>query len=325
MLDGISVFCLNWHLDSSPAAYKLIAEPLRRFAKVELLGEFNEVTMSRRRTDGQNPLIFFQLPPPDNLLADPKAKLIWVPMWDSVEGLPQTWWNSLPRHLRIVAFSDVVAKYATEARLPVLHLQYFIDPASMPLATWSQGRVMFYWNRIGLLPPQFLETLCHTLRIDKLLFRGKLDPGRSPNLSYRLPERLGNTVVESIDGISDRDAYLEQLKLVNIYVAPRPAEGVGMTFLEALASGCAVFAADAPTMNEYISHKANGYLFGPKYKGDALQNPDQPRRLPVSQQWDEIQGLELMQMAQNARQHHLSGFERWNSRAEEYARFILDW
>jgi glycosyltransferase involved in cell wall biosynthesis len=39
-----------------------------------------------------------------------------------------------------------------------------------------------------------------------------------------------------------------------------------MTYLEAMASGCAVLSYDGPTMNEYIQHGDNGFLFKPKSK-----------------------------------------------------------
>ncbi len=37
-----------------------------------------------------------------------------------------------------------------------------------------------------------------------------------------------------------------------------------MSFLEAMAMGKAVVAADNPTMNEYLTHNVNGYLFNPE-------------------------------------------------------------
>ena len=38
-----------------------------------------------------------------------------------------------------------------------------------------------------------------------------------------------------------------------------------MTFLEAMAHGKAVIAADRPTMNEYILHGCNGFLFSTRF------------------------------------------------------------
>jgi glycosyltransferase involved in cell wall biosynthesis len=38
-------------------------------------------------------------------------------------------------------------------------------------------------------------------------------------------------------------------------------EGIGLSFLDAMAQGMVVIAANDATMNEYISHGVNGYLF----------------------------------------------------------------
>src|SRR6202012_2876394 len=46
-------------------------------------------------------------------------------------------------------------------------------------------------------------------------------------------------------------------------------EGVGITFLEAMARGCAVVAYDAPTMNEYIESGKTGVLL-PNFGGHRL-------------------------------------------------------
>jgi glycosyltransferase involved in cell wall biosynthesis len=46
-----------------------------------------------------------------------------------------------------------------------------------------------------------------------------------------------------------------------IFIAPRDYEGIGLSFLEAMAMGKAVIAVDNPTMNEYIADGETGYLF----------------------------------------------------------------
>ena len=46
-----------------------------------------------------------------------------------------------------------------------------------------------------------------------------------------------------------------------IYIASRPYEGIGMSFLEAMADGRCVVAHDNTTHNEYIEHGKNGFLF----------------------------------------------------------------
>ena len=46
-----------------------------------------------------------------------------------------------------------------------------------------------------------------------------------------------------------------------IYIAPRFQEGIGMSFLEAMAMGRCVIAVNEPTMNEYIKPGKTGFLY----------------------------------------------------------------
>ncbi|MBN1440312.1 MAG: glycosyltransferase [Anaerolineales bacterium] len=88
------------------------------------------------------------------------------------------------------------------------------------------------------------------------------------------------------------------------------SEGVGLTFLEALGRGCAVFAYDAPTMSEYIAHGENGFLL--RRRGRSLWSRAAAaleRRLgsvpphPVSgrQDWGALRRLDLRRLGDEAR------------------------
>lgn len=48
------------------------------------------------------------------------------------------------------------------------------------------------------------------------------------------------------------------------YIAPRVFEGIGMSFLEAMAMGRCVIALNNPTMNEYIIDGVTGILYNPQ-------------------------------------------------------------
>ena len=63
--------------------------------------------------------------------------------------------------------------------------------------------------------------------------------------------------------MDDGRAYAPALRRAGIYFAPRLYEGIGISFLEAMAMGKAVVAPDNPTMNEYVTHNVNGFLYKP--------------------------------------------------------------
>jgi glycosyltransferase involved in cell wall biosynthesis len=65
-----------------------------------------------------------------------------------------------------------------------------------------------------------------------------------------------------------------------------------MSFLEAMARGQCVIAADNPTMNEYITHGVNGLLFAPR----------QPMPLDLAA---------MPRLGRRAREGIEDGFERW--------------
>lgn len=90
-----------------------------------------------------------------------------------------------------------------------------------------------------------------------------------------------------------RQDYLRDLGKFQVYFAPRKYEGIGMTFLEAMAMGMCVIAENAPTANEYIISGRNGILYGGW--GDKIYAlPPRPMR-------------ELQQMGMEARKtmHHV--------------------
>jgi glycosyltransferase involved in cell wall biosynthesis len=59
--------------------------------------------------------------------------------------------------------------------------------------------------------------------------------------------------------------YAVLLQRFQIYFAPRRFEGIGMSFLEAMALGMAVVAPNNPTMNEYLVSGHNGFLYDPEH------------------------------------------------------------
>jgi len=344
----ITGYCLEWQtITHGGSAHDLIVEPLMQYVDVQLKG-WDGVSWPGDAGNVQHsgfPIIFSHLPPPPELLENSRARLVWLPMWDHARGYSQEWWDALPKSLRVVAFSNAVAQKARAAGLPTLRLRYFENPGTFEPARWNNDRVLMYWNRTGMIGPRFVKKLCAALKIDKMLFRAQIDRRIPEQAAYRLPARLGRTIVEELPGLMLRAEYLRVLEQANVFIAPRLYEGVGMTFLEALAQGCAVFGFDAPTMNEYITHGEDGYLlqpFLPSMKNKFLPKINRfmkPRLLrlgigesssfehPVTeyQDWCAIGALDLEKLGRTARQRHQIGFVEWQKSIPEYARFVLEW
>lgn len=330
----IVVYMQDWHIQRSDAFNDLLVEPLKPQLDIEVRG-----------WDGSSPLdhstastsIFCQLPPPQDWLATISDKVVWIPMWDAVRWWKPYQWDRLPKSLRIVAFSEAVAHFAENAGLPTLRLKFYKDVDQFPAAQWDR-RVLFYWNRTGMVNLAFLTKLCDVLAIDRLLFRPQIDPFMPESTNYLPPGRLGRTEVEVLSNVATREAYWSKVREANVFIAPRLHEGAGMTFLEALAQGCAVFAHDAPTMNAYITSGKDGFLFrrmsrlsaralsrrlrGRLAKFNLAAEPPQNASLSLAQDWDVMRALDLPALANEARKRHRLGFERWQASLDAYARFI---
>ena len=325
----LNAYCLDWHLSNSGAFGDLLVEPLKQSADIKLTawdGEKLPAATSREKT-----VIFCMLPPGEKFLKEYKGKIVWLPMWDQAQGYDQAWWNRLPKNVHIVSFSEQVCAKANAAGLPLLQLKYYKDPATFKPVSWQAGRVIFYWNRTGLIGPKFLEQLCRSLQAKKLIFRGQIDPRIDKNVSYKLPDKFGETIIESVS-MSSQEVYIKKLDEANIFIAPRKNEGVGMTFIEALAKGCCVISYDAPTMNEYIHSGGNGILLRNHYPS-FIENLMGKRptdttsgtafHLSDTQPWEKIAGYDFESLGSNARQDAEAGFKTWQTKIDDYANFML--
>lgn len=335
------IYCMDVHITGG-SVVDLNVEPLRRFFNVRLQAWDGVKLDPLPNGDAGKPCLwFFEYPPPRDVLSRTHEKIIWTPMWDYSKNENQSWWNHLPRTLKIVSFSKHVSERAEKAGLPTLSLRYFKDTRALPPALWDKKRVAMYWNRTGIFSPRFLEKFCEALKIDTLLFREDIDFCISRSAFYQLPEKLGRTKIVNLPVFETREEYFDAVREANIYFAPRSAEGVGMVFLEALARGCAVFAADAPTMNEYISHRETGYLLrrhsfihrrGAWFFHNRLGRlVGMPSRSPTEfeihdrQNWEEISALDLQMLGDKAREEHRRGYEKWCESTPEYVRFVSEW
>ncbi len=329
----LSVQLYDWHASHrSPAADDTLFTPLASYFDYDIRSLSWEKTLSANSEE--EPTVYFFCAPPRDIA----RQVVWIPMWDSARRRPNRYWRRLPRNVRIVAFSEALALRTRSAGLNTLRLQYFSDPVSLPPADWSGERVAFYWNRNGLVSPAFLHQWCAALRIDRLLFRPDLDPLVDRRAHFTLPGRFGRTRVESIPQTERREDFFRLIQPANVVLAPRSHEGIGLTFIEALARGCAVFAFDGATMNEYVQSGIDGYLF--RMQTPLLRRIDIRARVKVRQwglkvnpgkytyflnehqAWNELEKLDLESLGRSARTAHARGYAEWIKSLPEYASFL---
>jgi glycosyltransferase involved in cell wall biosynthesis len=222
-------------------------------------------------------VIFFQVLPPKDILEKIKNdNIIYFPMYDQSGRLGRDFWNNYS-DLKIVNFSKTLHKKLLRWGFDSIYIQYF--PETKNFVPGNKKEV-FFWQRITKINIDIIKKLFGNVSL-----KIHIHKGIDPNHSFVQPtkEVEGKFQITYSDWFESRDEMLEKIggliKQKGIYIAPRELEGIGMSFLEAMAMGKAVIAVDNPTMNEYIEHGKTGYLFNPKKpKKIDLSNVDQVQK-----------------------------------------------
>ncbi|QHI70286.1 glycosyltransferase [Tichowtungia aerotolerans] len=204
-------------------------------------------------------LVCWQIMPPRDLL-DRYFK--WkhaalFPMYDSAseDGNPEHWYPY--RDFNIICFSEKLHKRVSRMGFSSQYIQYFPEPT--PMAGWGDPHAVFFWARQEAVNCRSVEKLLQHTDIKKMHVHRAMDPHQT----FVEPTLDGAIQYSFSTWFEDRQ---EMKQLVNdsaFYIAPRLREGIGMSFLEAMAAGRCVIAPDDSTMNEYIVHGKTGYLYDP--------------------------------------------------------------
>ncbi len=180
--------------------------------------------------------------------------IAFFPMYDGVADFNSPIWSEY-RDCNIINFSHTLNKKCKEYGLSSYYIQYFPKPKNI-LNQGDKNKV-FLWQREENISIETIDKTIGINNLDKVYLHRVPDP--ECNLKD-IPEKWQDKVQisEWFDSKSDMDNYMQDCA---IYYAPRKLEGIGMSFLEAMALGRCVIAPDNPTMNEYISNGQNGYLY----------------------------------------------------------------
>lgn len=194
-------------------------------------------------------------------------RLFWAPMRDGISLVPRPWRRIKPSGLRLINFCRETHDYCCAAGLESLPVQYWPQPGP-PRVIADEPLRLFFWMRRGMPGWPTLKALLGTTRPERIVLRIAADPGETlvlPSITERAEYRI-----EQVPDWLEKADYLRLLGSCNAFMAPRLLEGIGLSFLDAMALGQAVIAPDRATMNEYIRHGENGWLYDP----EALQPLD---------------------------------------------------
>lgn len=259
-------------------------------------------------------VVIFELISEDLLSAIPTRNIVYIPMVDYIiNGIdsnkpelfsfrPYSFWEMLAkRGVKIINFSACLQRLCINMGIQSLYVQYFPPPTETP--EFGGELSVFYWERSDSISPEIVNTLIGS-SIRTIHHHCAPDPGQCKSAMYRKDNGFISMSLTTSTWFADKDEYLRCVEGKSIYIAPRPFEGIGMSFLEAMSMGKAVVAADYPTMNEYIRNGYNGYLFD-------IQRPKA------------IDFAKIEEVRRNAYESVVSGRKRWINQSEEIIEWII--
>lgn len=188
----------------------------------------------------------------------------------------------------------------------LLYLQYFLKPRN-EFSESNLSKVFFLQRReevnflaLKIIFSNFPKNLAETLPLS-IHIHFALDKLQIPIIANSDDEKKYNVTYSSwFESYSEMENIMDTC---GIYIAPRTSEGIGLSFLHALALGKVIIAHNEPTMSEYITHNVNGYLID-------FENPKP------------LDFKNILEVRKNARTHAKIGYEKWLKDREKIIDFI---
>jgi glycosyltransferase involved in cell wall biosynthesis len=228
--------------------------------------------------------------------------LTFFPMYDGCYTMPDSYWRSLDS-VKIVSFSSTLHEKLQRLGARCRFVRYWPDPGLFPAARASAPLSGYFWQRQQDVTWGTIRQLLGEQRFDRFTLHKALDPSFGDFVTPS-DEDVGRHGIRISEWFDSREQAAADLRQHNIYFAPRLREGIGMSFLEAMAMGFLVVAPDAPTMNEYIVSGVNGLLY------------DFQNLRPLNFQ-------EHLRLGARARQTVGQGWRKWSRSTSALLRYVL--
>lgn len=242
-------------------------------------------------------VILFQIMPSLSYLKKyiKSDKFIFFPMYDGAPPLTDDIWYEY-KDCNIINFSKTLHDECKRVGLSSYYIQYFPKPE--PIENWGDEFSIFLWQRLEKISPNLLEKLLEPEKINMLYLHQVPDPSQK----VIEPSESWNNKVKISKWFDTKEELKAQIAQASIYIAPRHLEGIGMSFLEAMAMGRCVIAPNNPTMNEYIKDGITGFLYD-------VTNPQK------------IELKNIRKIQRNTFEYIEKGYKKW----EKSKYKILDW
>ena len=202
--------------------------------------------------------VFFQFDFLAYAFLEAQKNVVIVPMIDGSGGLGNEHWRKL-RKGKFVSFSPTLHSFLRLQGIESIEVQYWPQPQDYVV---PKSNAIYYWPRGHHAYVSVQRILEATKNYPEIELRVRATDEPASNLDY---SRVRNNRLKILE-INNRDEHLFQIQNASIFVAPRPSEGIGHSFLEAMSMGRAVIGRNFPTMSNYISDKESGVFFPKREK-----------------------------------------------------------
>lgn len=193
------------------------------------------------------------------VLSGKHNNVVFVPMYDGMLPGGIFSWKSVFKNMKCLSFCRKLHFEISRRGGTSRYFRFFPDPKKYKIVSEFTELRPFFWYRTNNITADLVLDMCRTIKINKFTIHNAPDPGQKALSITNFPNSIAN--YEITRWSASRYNYIETMVNHNVYFAPRSVEGIGMAFLEAMASGLCVVAANMPTMSEYISNGTNGILY----------------------------------------------------------------
>lgn len=202
--------------------------------------------------------VFFQFDFLAYAFLEAQKNVVLVPMIDGSASYGSEHWRRLKKG-KFVSFSPTLHSFLRLQGIDSLGIQYYPAPQDyVP----PKSNAIYYWQRGHHAYISVQRILDATSNYPEIELRIRATNEPASNLDY---SRVQNSRLKIVE-VNNRDEHLFQIQDASIFVAPRPSEGIGHSFLEAMSMGRAVIGRNFPTMSNYISDKESGVFFPKREK-----------------------------------------------------------
>ena len=205
---------------------------------------------------------------------------------------------------RIISFSRKLSDELKARGFDVEYMQYF--PKPVEVKDWGDDRGVWFWQRVTQLNVHTLLDALKNFPLRRLHIHKVVDPGEQFIL---LPSAYQRDFGVSYSCWYETRAEMQKdMDRFAIYFAPRPIEGIGLSYLEAMAHGRCVIAHDDTCANEYIKHGETGYLY----------DFHEPARTAI-----DLGPEDVRRVQKNALEYVRSGYGKWQRQLEDLSKLFF--